>query len=175
MQTIIRLRKPYVILTLFSFWVASVVYPQVSLAQGVVEIPAGTAVRCTFNEAVNPETAPVGQRLTLSVSEAVVVDGVTVIQVGAPVIAEVTQSQKRGSVGKPAIIGVTLYSVTATDGSSIALSGQKVIQGESKQTSALVITILCCILGLLQKGGDAVIPEGSSVVGTIPGTTKINR
>lgn len=138
-----------------------------------IEVPAGTTVLCAFSTAIEPSTATVGQRLTLRVVDAVKVDGVVVIEAGAAVTAEVTRSQKKGAVGKPAVIGVTLFSVAAVDGSSIPLTGQKVIEGESKQTSSLVITILCCVLGLLQKGGDATIPEGSQINGTTPGMAKV--
>lgn len=144
------------------------------VAARTIEVPAGTAINCTFPTPIDPLTATVGQRITLRVVEALKIDGVTVVEAGAPVVAEITQAQKKGSVGKPAIIGVTLYSATAIDGSSIPLSGQRVIEGENKQTSSLVITILCCVLGLLQKGGDATIPEGAQVTATTTGTVKVD-
>ena len=97
-----------------------------------------------------------------------------VIASGAPVVAEVTRSQKKGAVGKPAIIGVTLYSVTAVDGSTVPLMGQKLVEGENKQTESLVITILCCVLGLLQQGGPASIPEGTQLEASVAGNVKVS-
>ena len=153
--------------------IATMLIVSQAAAQEYIEIPAGTTVRCSFNKDVDPTLATIGLRIVLRTSEAIVINQVTVIEAGATVLGEVTQSQTRGAVGKPAIIGVTLYTVTAVDGSNIPLAGQKVVHGESKQTSSLVITILCCVLGLLQKGGEAVILEDSEVVGTILSTARV--
>jgi hypothetical protein len=66
-----------------------------------------------------------------------------------------------------------MRSVEAVDGSNIALSGTKHVQGENKQTQSLVITILCCILGLIIQGGDAEIASGSSMDATVEMTTTV--
>lgn len=134
---------------------------------------AGTIVTCTFSDAVDPMTVTIGQRISLTVAQAVKVGDVTVIEAGAPVQAEITHAQKKGAVGKPATIGVRLLSVAAVDGTVVAISGQKVIEGESKQTTALVVTILCCVLGLLMQGGEATIPAGSHADATIVAEAQI--
>lgn len=134
-----------------------------AIAQTTVEVPVGTVVTCAFENAVSPVATSAGQALLLSVLDDVLVNGVTVVRAGAPVRAEVVLSEKKGSVGKPAKIHVAVRTVEAVDGTAIALSGTKVAEGEDKQTSSLVITILCCVLGLLQKGGDAEIPAGATL------------
>jgi hypothetical protein len=101
------------------------------------------------------------------------IGGVVVIAQGATAQAEVVTSKRRGSIGKPAHIGVVLRSVQAVDGTTIALTGQKQVLGEDKQTSSLVITLLCCILGLLQKGGPAEIAAGSTVRGNVVGPVSV--
>jgi hypothetical protein len=126
-------------------------------------LPAGTPIVISFDSAITPLTHSLGQRVSLRVAEPVKVDGKTVIEAGAVVVAEISRSQKKGAVGKPAVIGISLLSVTTVDGSSIAISGQKVVEGENKQTTSLVVTIICCVLGLIMKGGDAEIPAGTQV------------
>jgi hypothetical protein len=138
-----------------------------------VEIPVGTPVTLSFQVALNPETAVIGETVMLTVADDVRVGKTVVIAKGANATAEVVNAQKRGSVGKPAVIQVVLRTVSAVDGTAVLLSGQKQVAGEDKQTSALVITILCCILGLLQKGGDAEIPAGSTVQGTVASSVTI--
>jgi hypothetical protein len=139
----------------------------------IVEVPAGTRVLCAFTDELAPATSAVGQRITLRVVDAIKVNEQVVIEAGALAVGEVTQSRKRGAIGKPDIIGVTLYSVTAVDGSALPVTGQRVAEGDDKQTSALVITILCCVLGLLQKGGKASIPQGAQIEGTVTGLAKV--
>ncbi|RMD82079.1 MAG: hypothetical protein D6815_10085 [Candidatus Dadabacteria bacterium] len=126
----------------------------------------GTIVVAAFEEEVNPAAVSQGQAVRLSVVNPVVVNGVTVIEAGAPVMGEVSIAQTPGAIGKPAKIGVTLQYVTAVDGTRIPISGQTVVEGENKQTTSLVVTILCCVLGLIMKGGEASIPAGSQVKAT---------
>ena len=138
-----------------------------------VRIEVGTVVDLVFENAVTPASVSVGQTVTLKVANPVKVNNVVVIDAGATAIGEVTRSEKAGSIGKPAAIGVTLKQVTAVDGTAIPLSGTKMVEGENKQTSSLVITLLCCILGLLQKGGSAEIAAGATVRATVAAPVEV--
>jgi hypothetical protein len=157
--------RPGAIILVVSFAWYYLLLPGIALAASVA-VPVGTIVSAVFKDPVDPATATAGQTVLLSVADPVVIGGRTVIQAGAPVFAEVTVAEKCGAVGKPAKIGVALRHVTAVDGSNIALSGLKQMEGENKQTTSLVVTILCCVAGLLMKGGTATIPAGSVVQGT---------
>lgn len=147
---------------LCSFVWQFVFLPSVAFA-ATVDVPVGTVVLVVFNDAVDPATVAPGQTVMLSALNPVVVQGSKVIEAGAPVLGEVTVAEKRGAVGKPAKMGVVLRHVTAVDGTNIPLAGQKQVEGENKQTTSLVVTILCCVLGLIMKGGAATIPAGSQV------------
>ena len=138
-----------------------------------IEMPVGTPLILTFEESVNPITAHIGQRVFLRVEDPVTVEGKILIEAGARAIGEITQSAKAGSIGKPGAIGVTLRSVEAIDGTSVPISGNKVIIGEDKQTASLIVTILCCVLGLIMKGGPAEIAQGSTVEANIAMAAKI--
>jgi len=159
-------------ITLLTFVWSMFLFPVCAIA-ATTTLRAGTVVTCAFSDAVDPLSVTIGQRITLTVVGAVKVAGVTVIASGAPVQAEVTQAQKQGAIGKPAVIGVRLLSVEAIDGTVVALTGVRVVEGESKQTSSLVITILCCVLGLLMKGGEASIPAGTKIDGTVVAEAQI--
>lgn len=124
---------------------------------------AGTVVTCEFSDPVYPATATIGRRLTLTVSEPVTIQGVTVIERGAPAQAEVVQSQKKGALGKPAMISVRLVSVTAVDSTVVGVTGYMSVEGANKQSTSVLVTILCCVLGLLIEGGPAWIPVGTQV------------
>ena len=172
MSNVLLYRKACGAVALVSLLWTFIFFPVCAMAE-TLTLRSGAVVKCTVSEDISPVTTTVGQRITLRVSEAVKVNGVTVIEAGAPVQAEVTQAQKQGSIGKPAIIGISLRSVTAVDGDVIALSGQKVLEGESKQSTSLVVTILCCVLGLLMKGGPASIPAGTNIDATVVSEVQI--
>ena len=160
----LRIKLGSILMLLMFSW-QFLFFPTVASA-ATVAVPVGTAVLIVFNNAVDPTMVAPGQTVMLSVVNPVVIDGKTVIQAGASVLAEVTVAEKRGAVGKPAKVGVTLRHVTAVDGTNIPLSGQKQMEGENKQTTALVVTILCCVLGLLMQGGTTTIPAGSQLQAT---------
>ena len=46
--------------------------------------------------------------------------------------------------------------------------------GKSQVTTAIVITILCCILGLLIKGKEGVIPAGTQLTGYTVSQAEVN-
>lgn len=139
-----------------------------------VELSFGQGVVLLVSETISPATHIVGQKVLLSVQNDVLVDGQVVIAAGTPATAEVTHSVPKGSVGKPAEIGIDALSTTAVDGTIIPLRGSKVIMGENKQTESLIITLLCCVLALLMKGKDAQIIEGSVVKAEVYGNFKID-
>ena len=138
-----------------------------AVATTKVLLPVGTVVDLTFDTAITPETAAVGQSVTLKVTNDVKINGRVLIAAGTTATGEVVQSSKSGAVGKEAQISVTVKQVAAVDGSVVPLSGTKAVIGESHQTSSIVITLLCCILGLLKKGGKAEIPAGSALRTTV--------
>ena len=140
--------------------------PSLAIA-GTVMVPVGTQITLEFPQVVSPESYEIGQSVALIVQNDVIIGGQVVFEAGSAATGEVTQSETAGGVGKPAKIGVTAVNVEAVDGSMIAVSGTTYIEGEDKQSSTLIITILCCILGLLMKGGDAEIPAGATLDATV--------
>lgn len=144
------------------------IVPVSAIAQAVsVSVPVGTLVELVFDQEITPATASMGQRVNLRVANAVVINGKTVVAAGAMAVGEVTQSIRPGAVGKEGQIGVVAKTVPAVDGTTIPLDGSKVVVGENHATSSIVVTLLCCILGLLQQGGNAVITSGTSLRATV--------
>ena len=154
--------------------VAIHLFAPAALAIGeTVKIPGGTRLVLAFENAVHPESAQIGQKVYLRVVNGVNVDGKIVILGAARATGEITHSQKKGAIGKPAVIGVMVRSVEAVDGTMIPISGVTHIEGENKQSEALIVTILCCILGLMIQGGEAEIAAGTNMYATIDATTAV--
>jgi len=159
-----RFRSRVIAAALIVGFCIQIIVPTAVLAAGeALKVPVGTPVLLSFEGRVHPASAVVGGKIYLRVEESVRVGGKIVIAEGSRAVGEITHSQKKGAIGKPAIIGVVLRSVEAVDGTRIPVSGSKLIEGESKQTSAIIVTILCCVLGLLMQGGEAEIAAGSTV------------
>lgn len=138
-----------------------------------VSVPVGTVVDLVFDQTLSANSASIGQSVMLRVSAPVVVNGKTIIAAGSMATGEVVSSSKAGAVGKEGQLGVAIKSVSAVDGTLIPLNGTKTVVGENHTASSVIITLLCCILGLLQQGGKAEIPAGASVRATVAAPTNV--
>lgn len=66
-----------------------------------------------------------------------------------------------GCFGKAGRLNIRVSHVKAVDGQRIELRSSKLIEGEDKEGKAAVLTYLAGPIGLLKKGKDAVMPEGT--------------
>lgn len=164
--------KTLVIATIGAF-MGSFTLPYISFAYGAVQVPAGTAVTVVTNTAITPETANMGDTVNLSVTSDVVVDGKVVIKAGAQASGEVISAKKRNYLGIPAEIGISIRSVQAVDGTTVMLSGSKVIKGQDKMMTSIGLSLICCILFAGMKGGDVSIPAGTSITAIVAATTSV--
>ncbi|MBU1319435.1 MAG: hypothetical protein KKH67_09610 [candidate division Zixibacteria bacterium] len=166
---IFRVTALFVMLSFF--WIT--IGADMALAQQEVTVPAGTVVSFTTSEVISPKVLHVGDRVNLRVTYDVIVDDIVVIKAGTKAVAEVTESTTSGAVGKPAKIGISIKRVEAVDGSTVPLYGTRLAEGESKVGTAVIVTILCCVLGLLIKGGTAELPAGTEIQTETAGTVKV--
>lgn len=137
--------------------------PHVALAAQTLQVNAGSAIALRVTEAISAEKYNIGDKVNLVVVSDVKVGGVTVIKAGAPAVAEVTTAIQRGIVGSAAKIGITVQSVQAVDGSTIALSGTRLVEGKSKMAQSVIIGVVLCCFAFFIKGGDAIIPVESQI------------
>lgn len=153
---------------------ANIFIPNIALAAADIDIPVGTIVLLSVAQTIEPSAVTVGQKIHLNAVNDITIDGIVVIKAGAIASGEITQAVKAGNIGKPATIAITLRSVEAVDGTNVPIQGMKSVVGEDKQTSSLVITIICCVLGLLMKGGEAEITQGSTVEASVASSTVVS-
>jgi hypothetical protein len=139
------------------------VFPHVALAENVT-VPAQTSVELTTTAAIDPVMVNIGDQITLQAANDVVVNGKVVIQAGAPATARVTQAKKNNYIGIPASIGIVVEHVQAVDGNMIAISGAQVQEGDNKMVVSIGLSLICCLLFALMKGGTATIPSGTRII-----------
>lgn len=85
-----------------------------------------------------------------------------VAKAGAKAIGKVTHTKKAGMMGKAGELNMRLEYLKVGD-LRVRLRGYKGKEGEGKEGTAIVLTVLFGPLGLLKKGKNIEIKEGTSL------------
>lgn len=164
-----RIRKSKLFFTLgliCSFWSMSVMcfgYSAASLAT-TLTLKAGTPVLLRVEKSMTSKTAHVGDSVDLIVVRDVKIDGKIVISAGTLARGEISSVDREGVVGKPGNISITVKSVTAVDGQDVLIRASLTREGKGKQTTALLVGLLLCVIGIfLIKGEGGTIKAGSEI------------
>jgi hypothetical protein len=136
--------------------------------KGEVVLNAGTNVPLETVGIIRSDQVTVGQTIDFRVKHDVKVDGITVINAGSIAKGQVIRAQKAKGLGKEGFVEIQIKSVTAVDGQEVFLSGGNIYQeGQDKQTLAIVLGIIVCLLFLTMKGKNAEIPPGYQVMANV--------
>lgn len=137
-------------------------------AMATSTLRAGTSVplRTLVGLTTEKKKLKVGQRFELEVSEAVTVDGQTVIPVGSPAVGEVTSVRNKGMWGKSGAIEARVLYVRA-NGRQIRLSGSLDDKGTTGTAGVVGAAVLLPVAGFFLTGTSANIPAGSNVRGFV--------
>ena len=139
-----------------------------------VVLTAGTTIPLETVSMIQSDLVSPGQMVDFKVSYDVKVDEVVVIPAGSIARGQVTRADKAKAIGKEGFVEIQIKSVQAVDGQEIFLTGGNVYQeGDNKQTLSIVLGVLVCILFLLIKGKNAVVPAGYEVSSTVATNTTI--
>jgi hypothetical protein len=160
-----------VALTLLSF--LALIAPPLRAQGTTVRVPAGTSIMLTTVTALDPAGLHVGDPVNLNVASDVVIGGKVVFKAGAAARGEITSASKRGMVGAADKVALKVLSVDAVDGTAVAVSANKVTEGESKVALAVILGLVCLPLLFVVKGGAASIPAGSSIGSATNGLAEI--
>jgi hypothetical protein len=138
-----------------------VVAPSASPANvaNAIVIEQDTLVRLMVLNEVSTRSAKPGDKFVLRVDEAVVVNGVTVIPVGARAWGEVLDAEKSGGVGRAGKLNAKLLYLEH-GGARIPISGQRQSAGESGTTQVVAGALALGPLALLAPGNSARLKAG---------------
>lgn len=115
---------------------------------------------------VNSRSAKVGDRFKLRVDAPVMIDGVVAIPVGATAWGEVVTVSGTSAAGGRGQLSLRLLYVDTPFG-QVALSGTQGSEGKGN-TGGVVLGVLGFgLLGLLNKGGNAMFKAGDIISGYI--------
>ena len=144
-----------VCLSLFSFRASST---------GEVTLNAGTPISLETAQALYSDTVQAGQTIDFKVRNDVKVGDNVVVRAGSIAKGLVTRAEMAKGLGKQGSIEVQIKSVVSVDGQLIPVVGNNIYQqGEDKQTLAIVLGVVLCLLFLTMKGKNAEIPVGTTV------------
>lgn len=121
---------------------------------------------------VTTKTHLAGHRFRLRVDRPVVVDGVTIIAVGATAWGEVLAAKKSGNVGKAGSLEAKLLYVES-GGIQIPVSGTNSARGAGGGGETALGILALGPLGLFAKGNNAKIKAGELMTGFVEQDTQI--
>lgn len=131
------------------------------------KVPDGTPLELELQSNISSKEAQEGDIINFTVVNDVVVNGVTVIQKGAPAKARVAVAKKSGHWGKSGKLGWAMQDVLAADGTRIPLRMEKKLSGDAKGgtvTTGVIVTSLvfwpAAPLWGFKKGKDVTMPAG---------------
>ena len=127
-----------------------------------IEIPEGTVVSLEFLDLVSSSSATKGQKFNLELVEDLEVDGVTVAEVGTIAVGTVVDVQKRRMLGRSGDLNLSI-DYMLIEGKRVRLRATKSGKGNTKIAATAVLTYLFGPLGLLKRGKDVDIDQGTSI------------
>jgi ribosomal protein L35AE/L33A len=143
-------------------------------SEGIM-LPAGTSVYLETLNQLDSKTTFVGQTVDFRVRQDVKIGDKVAIVAGSIAKGQIMRTQKAKGLGKEGVIEIQIKSVLAADGQEVMLSGNNIMnQGEEKQTQAIVLGLLICILFLTIKGEDAQVPAGYQFTTNVATNININ-
>ncbi len=141
---------------------------------GEVVLNAGTNVALETISMIRSDQVSVGQTIDFKVKYDVKSGDAVVIRAGSIAKGQVSRAKKAKGVGKEGFVEVKIKSVTAVDGQEVFLSGGNVYQeGQDKETTALVLGLVVCLLFLTIKGKNAEVPPGYEVTSNVASSVTV--
>ena len=127
-----------------------------------IEIPEGTVVSLEFLDLLSSASATKGQKFNLEVVEDVLVDGILVAEAGVMAVGTVIDVQKRRMMGRSGDLNLSI-DYMLIEGKRVRLRASQSGKGSNKIAATAVLTYLFGPLGLLKRGKDVEIAQGTSI------------
>jgi hypothetical protein len=155
------------------------------VAQGQIDVPAGTQVPLSFSTRVDSSTAREGDPVTFAVAQDVLVDRQVVIRKGTGAQGLVVSVTPPGIFGRNARVHVAFVQTAAVDGLPIKLAPIDITPGnlrETKDTAGAAGASMAGLIllgpvgvaaGALVRGGHVTIPAGAVAVTSTVGLNRV--
>ena len=135
-----------------------------------VKLTDGTLIKVRLRQTLTSGKVKTGELVQFSVVENVVSPkGHILVEKGATASGKVTVSKRRGMLGVAGKLEFTIESVTAIDGTSIPVRGQKSASGQNNTAVTVVTTVLFFLPALFVHGRDVTVTEGTEFPAYVSG------
>lgn len=124
-------------------------------------VPEGTAVRLMVLRELTSRTAKPGDRFRLRVDEAIVINGRTLIPIGATAWGEITTVEKNGAAGKGGALAARLLYIQL-DGGNLPLTGDLRNKSSGNGTAVGLAVLGFGLFGLLNAGDSGRLKAGDT-------------
>ncbi len=124
------------------------------------KLKEGTEVGLKFAETISSKTATEDDSVDLILDEDLKVGDVVVAKKGSKAVGKITHSKKAGMMGKAGELNMRLEYLKVGD-VRVRLRGKKGKEGEGKEGTTIVLTVLLGPIGLIKKGKDVEVKEGT--------------
>lgn len=131
---------------------------------GILTLPSGTPVIVSLDSEISTQNNLLGDSFEVTVVHDVLLGGVVAIPKGTKGRGEITFLTKKGSFGKPGIIGIALREMEL-NGQQILLDGRFREEGGNNNAAAAATMFAVGIVAGLVKGKSSTIPAGRELKG----------
>jgi hypothetical protein len=155
--------KSFLALMFIGLHSMSFAIPTLEMTKKPVILKSGSNVRIAVSGG-SSQYLSVGQTIPATCGFAIKIDGEEVVSQGAEARVRVVQASNPKILGRPGQLMLEAISVTSVDGQEIPLRSSPITAtGEDKSTISLVVGIFLCFPVLFMKGGEAILPPGSTL------------
>ena len=128
--------------------------------QSPAVLKEGEEVNLKFSQPLSSKTAATDDAVEFVLADDLKVGDTVVAKAGAKAVGSVTNSHKAGMMGKGGELNVRLEYLK-TDAGRIRLRGSRGREGEGKVGTAVALTVLFGPIGLIKKGKEIEVKEGT--------------
>jgi TolB-like protein len=140
-----------------------------------VKVADGTIVKLKLLKELRSGASQTGELVPYSVlTDVVGPNGEVLIAKGARGAGKVTRSKKRGMFGKAGKLEFTVDTVTAVDGTEIALRAVEKAGGKSNTATVVASALVLTVLAVFIHGRDVVVPEGTEFPAYVEGDATVD-
>jgi hypothetical protein len=149
-----------IIVSVADLFVVAPLFAKQPTRASVPTLHEGDEVSLKFAEALSSKTAVADDPVQFVLADDLKAGDVTVAKAGAKALGTVSHVQRAGMFGKGAELAVRL-DYLRVGGTKVKLRGTKAREGQSKQGSAIALTILLGPIGIFKHGKEIEILGGT--------------
>jgi hypothetical protein len=140
-------------------------------------IPAGTPISLELTETLDARSAVEGGHFGFRLNQPIVVDGQTVVPVGAKGVGDIIEAKPAGMAGRGARLLLAVRYIDS-GGVHIPVQSLKFVfagsgAGRDETSGAVVVTMVVGVVGFMVPGGDMVYPTGATAVAKVSVATRV--